>query len=161
MLTGILSFLGGSVFRMIWGEVSHFVTTWQDHKQEMERLELQGRLDGEAHSRQQEAIRLQAELGIQTIRVQGEMDVAKSQALIAQTEADGWLEAVKLTGRQVGVWFVDAWNAVIRPAVATWSVAMVTLHYTQVITLDDNGWSLCGAALGIYLADRTLFKRGK
>ena len=27
--------------------------------------------------------------------------------------------------------------------------------------LDDNGWSICGAALGIYLADRSLFKRGK
>jgi len=62
----------------------------------------------------------------------------------------------------VGIWFIDAWNGIIRPFVATWAVIMVTLHFASTgWVLDENGWSLCGAALGIYLADRSLFKRGK
>jgi hypothetical protein len=28
-------------------------------------------------------------------------------------------------------------------------------------TLDEQGWALLGAILGIYVADRTLTKRGK
>ena len=41
MISAIISFLGGSVFRMIWGEVSTWVTAKQNHAQELERLRLQ------------------------------------------------------------------------------------------------------------------------
>jgi hypothetical protein len=69
---------------------------------------------------------------------------------------------VKGTTKTVGIWFIDAWNGVIRPFVATWAVLMISAHFAQHgWVLDDNGWSICGAALGIYLADRSLFKRGK
>ena len=155
MITTLLSFLGGSVFRMLWGEISSFMNKNQDHAHEVERMRLQADLDAAQHTRQQEAIRLQAELGIKTIQVQAE-------ARVDEVEADAWLAAVRGTTSVIGVWFIDAWNGVIRPMVATWSIIMITLHFAQSgWRLDDNGWGLCGAALGIYLADRALFKRGK
>ena len=154
MISALISFLGGSIFRSLWGEISTWMTARQDHEHEIERMRLQGELDAAAHARNLDAIRVQAGLGVQTIQVQAESDIGR-------LEADGWLTAVKGTTLATGVWFVDLWNGVIRPAVATWSVMMISGHYLRWWTLDDNGWSICGAALGIYLADRALFKRGK
>lgn len=154
MISAILSFLGGSVFRMLWGEIASWINKKLDHEQEMERMRLQSDLDDKRHAREQEAIKTQAEMNIQVVRVQGEQAVN-------EVEASAWLEAVKATGRSVGVKWVDAWNAVIRPALATWAVAMISAHYAHWITMDENGWALAGAILGIYVADRTLFKRGK
>ena len=155
LFSALLSFLGGSVFRMIWGELSSWLNKKQDHEHEIERLRLQSELETLQHTRNMESIRVQADLGIKTIQVQ-------SEAAIGQVEAEGWLEAVKGTTKTVGILFIDAWNGVIRPLVATWAVVMLTLHFAQHgWVLDDNGWSICGAALGIYLADRSLFKRGK
>lgn len=154
MISAIFSFFGGSAFRMIWGEISAWWTARQEHQQELARIEAQERADAAAHQRNMESLRLQHDLGVEVIRVQGEIDTRK-------IEADGWLEAVKSTGRKVGVAWVDAWNAMIRPAVATWAVIMMTGNYMRLWTLDENGWAVCGAALGIYLADRALFRRGK
>lgn len=155
MIAALVSFLGGSVFRMLWGEISSWMTARQDHKHEVERMVLQGRLDAQQFERNMQSIRVQAELGIKTIEVQGE-------AAVAQLETDAWLEGVKGTTKLTGLWFIDTWNGVIRPFVATWAVLMITLHFSRANwILDDNGWALCGAALGIYLADRALFKRGK
>lgn len=155
MFSALLSFLGGSVFRMLFGEISSWMNKKQDHLHEMDRMRLQGELDNSQFLRNQDALRLQAELGVKLVQVQAE-------AVVDQIEADGWLAAVKGTTQTIGIWFIDAWNGVIRPFVATWAVIMVTLHFAQTgWVLDDNGWSICGAALGIYLADRSLFKRGK
>lgn len=154
MISALISFLGGSIFRTLWGEISTWVTARQDHAHEIERMRLQGDLDAAAAARNLDAIKVQAGLGVQVIRVQAEADVDR-------IEADGWLAAVKGTTTATGVWFVDLWNGAIRPAVATWSIAMISGHYLRWWVLDDNGWSVCGAALGIYLADRALFKRGK
>ena len=155
MFAALLSFLGGSVFRMLFGEISSWMNKKQDHAHEMDRMRLQGELDNSQFLRNQDALRLQAELGVKLVQV-------KAEAVVDQIEADGWLAAVKGTTQTIGIWFIDAWNGVIRPFVATWAVIMVTLHFAQTgWVLDDNGWSICGAALGIYLADRSLFKRGK
>lgn len=154
MITALLSFLGGNVFRMIFGEVISYLNKKQDHAQEIDRLKLQNALDAAQHARNLEAIKTQAELGVKTIQVQAE-------AAIGEIEAQGWLEAVKATATKTGLLWVDAWNAVIRPAVATWAVAMMTLHEFGAIAMSENTIALSGAALGIYLADRSLFKRGK
>ena len=155
MFSALFSFLGGSVFRMIWGEVSSFMNKKLDHAHEIERLRLQADIDAAQHARNLESIRVQADMGIKTVQVQAE-------AAVGQLEAEGWVEAVRGTTKTVGVWFIDAWNGTIRPLVATWAVLMLTLHFAQQgWKLDENGWSICGAALGIYLADRALFKRGK
>lgn len=154
MITALLSFLGGNVFRMIFGEVISWLNKKQDHAQELERIKLQAELDAAQHGRNLEAIRVQADLGVKTIQVQAE-------STIGELEAQGWLEAVKGTALKTGLMWVDAWNAVIRPAVATWAILMMTLHEFGAITMSENTIALSGAALGIYLADRSLFKRGK
>lgn len=154
LLTTLLSFFGGSTFRMLWGEISSWLTTQQDHTHEIERMRLQGGLDAAQHARNMESIKVQAELGVKEIRV-------KAEAALDALDAENFGKAVELTGKTVGVWFVDAWNAAIRPGLATVSIGLICFDAFKVIAMSENAWGLAGAALGIYVADRTLFKRGK
>ena len=80
IFSAILSFLGGSAFRMIWGEVSSFINKRQDQAHEVELLEVQAKLDAAQHERNLAAIRQQAELGIKTIGVQAEADTMVEEA---------------------------------------------------------------------------------
>lgn len=153
-MSALLSFLGGSVFRMIFGEVISYLNKKQDHAHELERLEVQAKAEAEQHERTKQMVQLQADLGVKVIE-------AKSEAAIDEIEAQGWLSSVNATSKQVGVKWLDAWNASIRPGVATWSVAMMTLAEFGVFALSENAVAVCSAALGIYLAERSLFKRGK
>lgn len=154
ILSALFSFFGGTAFRMIWGEVSSWLNKKQDHAHEMERMQFQASQEAAQHERNMIAIREQAALGIKTIQVQAE-------AAISQLETEAWLEAVKATNTKTGISWVDGLNAVIRPGVAIWAVMMMTLGEFALIALSDNTVQIAGAALGIYLADRTLFKRGK
>ena len=151
----LLSFLSGSVFRMIWGELSSAWTAYQNHKHEMERMRFQAEQDDKQHARNLESIRLQHDLGVEAIRVQGELDLAK-------IDADTFHTGVKLTGKSSGFRWVDAWNSAVRAALATECMILISLHYYRHDwTLDAAGWELAGAALGVFVADRTLFRRGK
>ena len=76
MFSALFSFLGGSVFRMIWGEVSSFIEKRQEHAQEIERMRLQGDLDDKEHARNMEALRVQSELGIKEVQVKSVADHA-------------------------------------------------------------------------------------
>lgn len=161
MLSAILSFLGGSAFRMIWGELSSWISKKLEHQQEMERLQQQEVFAAAQHARNLEAVRLQAEMGIKTVQVQ-------AQAALDQLDAQTFLEGVKATAVRTGVRGVDAWNAVIRPGVASWGVLMLTLEALGWLAalgggaeLAEGTRSVIYAALGLFLADRTLAKRGK
>ena len=155
MITALLSFLGGNVFRMIFGEVISYLNKKQDHAQEVERMQIQAQLDAAQHDRNLAAIKVQADLGVKTIQVQAE-------AAVGAIEAEGWLAAVKATAIKTGVAWIDGWNAIIRPGVATWSLVMLTLAEIGAIAqLSDNVVAIASCALGIYLADRSLMKRGK
>jgi hypothetical protein len=155
MIESLFAFLGGSVFRMVWGEASAYFSKSQEHNHELERMKIQADVDSAHHSRSMDMIRLQAELGVKTIQVQAE-------SAIAEIESEAWLSAVKSTTQSVGIFFIDAWNGVIRPLVATWAIVVISIDMaSKQWILDDNGWMLASAALGIYLADRALFKRGK
>ena len=154
MLTGLIAFLTSNVARMLWGEIVSLWTASKDHAREIERMRVTDELEAKAHARTLESVRLQAELGEKEI-------VLKSQAAVDEIEARAWLSAVEATGKATGIAFIDAWNGVIRPAGATWALLMVTLHYMGWITLDDNGWALCGTFLGLFVASRDLFKRGR
>lgn len=155
MIATLISFFGGTAFRMLWGEISAFLNKRQDHKFEIERLALQAKMDAEQHARNLEAIKVQAELGVQTIRVAAE-------GKVDEITAGAWQQAVAATSARTGIWLVDLWNGIIRPALATMCAALVALHFYRAgWVLDEQGWSLVGAVLGIYVADRTLFKRGK
>lgn len=155
MLEALFSFLGGSVFRMIWGEVSAWANKKQDHAHELERLRLQNELDDRAHQRTQDALRLQNELGIQMVAAKAEADVATAEAAAFAKVMDS---AFKPTGWAV----VDIWNGIIRPSAATIALAL------WVLKLNHQGWkmdewdvTLAGTVLGFFFADRSLGKRNK
>ncbi len=155
MMSALLSFLGGSAFRAIWGEISAYLTRRQEHAQEIERLRLQGEMDAAQHSRNLEAIRVQAELGVKTIQVQAESDLDR----LAMT---GWNAVVESTTRLTGLKFIDYWNQSIRPLLATLAIGIVVAEVvTHGFTLTEWNRELVGAILGIFVADRNLAKRGK
>lgn len=155
MIATLISFFGGSVFRMIWGEVSHWITSEQDHKQELARLQLQETIDAAQHARNLEAIRLQAELGVKTIQVQADADVARAAM-------DAFKQAVTDVGKTTGIKFIDIWNGSIRPYLATLAAVLITANViSNGWVINEQEWELFGAILGIYVADRTLFHRGK
>lgn len=154
MIAALISFFGGTAFRMIWGEISAFLTRRQDHSHELERLRLQAEMDAAQHTRNLEAIKVQADLGVKTIEVAARGEVDK-------TEATAWLEAVRATGARTGISIVDAWNAVIRPAGATWALAMLTLNEFGAFAISESTAHVCFAFLGLFVADRALGKRGK
>ena len=155
VLQALMSFVGGSVFRMVWGEVSSFFTKKQDHKHEIEKLRLQDELDAAQHGRNLQSIRVQAELGIKTIQVQADADIAK-------LDTAAWAQAVSDVGKSTGIRWLDMWNGSIRPFLATLAAAFLVAETVK------NGWSptehviiIGDAILGIYVADRSLGKRGK
>lgn len=155
MIAFLTSVLGGASFRAIWGEISSWLQKRQEHAQEIERMKLQEVLDAARHTRDMENIRLQEEMGQKEI-------IIKADAEIGKIEADAWAAAVVSTGKPTGISWVDAWNGSIRPLVASLAVAAI------IVELAHHGWALTewdrevfGAALGIFLADRSLAHRGK
>lgn len=155
MIEALFSFLGGSVFRMVWGEVSAWVNKKQDHAFEIERMRLQNDLDDKAHQRNQETLRLQNELGIQMVE-------AKGQADVATTEAEAFNALIQNAFKPTGYAFVDVWNGIIRPSAATIALVLWCLKLSnQGWKMDDWDVTLAGTVLGFFFADRSLGKRGK
>lgn len=155
MIATLLSFLGGSAFRAIWGEVADWFQKRQEHAQELERMKLQEDIDGKRHNHDMERIRLQAELGVKQITVQADAEMGK-------IEADTWSQLAIGTTKQTGVAWVDAWNGAIRPLIATMALVAMGVeiwHHHGVLTSWDM--EVFGAALGIFVADRSLAHRGK
>ncbi len=155
MFSALFSFLGGSAFRMVWGEIAAWLKARQDHAYEIERMRLQGELEAAQHARNLAAIRLQAEFGAKVIEVQREADIGR-------TEADAWLDAVRSVGRPTGMGFVDKWNGSIRPGLATIAIVAVVAEIVALgFLMTEWHKELFAAILGLYVADRSLAKRGK
>lgn len=155
MFSALFSFLGGSVFRMIWGEVSDWVKKRQEHAQEMERMRLESGLEAERHQRDMARISLQHDLKVSEVKVVGDVEIGK-------LEATAFATAMKEAQKPTGIAWVDAWNGCIRPAAASialglWALALVQAGF---ITTDWDK-ELVGVILGFYFADRSLSKRAK
>lgn len=155
MFTALFSFLGGSAFRMIWGELSSWLTAKQDHSFEIERMRLQGEMDAATHARNLEALRVQADLGVKTIQVQAEADLALK-------EMDAWGRAVAGAVDPSDQSAVGQWVKAIRPAAASialilWALAL----YRSGLVMGTWDRELVGAILGFFFADRSLVKSGK
>jgi hypothetical protein len=161
-LTSILTMLASSGARMVFGEISSWWTKRQDHAQELDRMGLQMKLDQQAHENRMAMAKFEADNKVQIIRIQSEMDVAKLGNDLQKLDAETWGQAVIQAMKPVGVWFVDAWNAAIRPAAATMSL-LLWAHSIQVNkwVLVDQDWQIIFAVLGFFFADRTMAKRGK
>ena len=153
-MSAILSFLGGSVFRMMWGEVASYVTKNQEHNHEKELMLLQQEADSATHSRNLEALKVQNELGIKKV-------YTEHQAAIETGELDAWIEASKATSGKSGIAWIDGWNQSIRPGIATIAVLSMLIEIALLGHLTDWHREVFSAALGLFLADRSLTKRGK
>jgi hypothetical protein len=115
----------------------------------------QAKVAAQTHAQNLEAIRVQSELGVKTVAVQKDADLAR-------IDASAWAEAVAAVGRTTGIKFLDMWNGSIRPALATIAIALVVFEVVKAgFVLTEWDRELVGAILGIYVADRTLSKRGK
>lgn len=158
-MSAILSFLGGSAFRAIWGEVSHWFTARQELKAEVTRMKLQGELDAAQHARQMKSIELQHNLGVQTIRVQAD-------AALAELDAQTFRDAMARAATPTGIGWVDAWNGCIRPAFGTLALYVVLLicvkaHWEIPALAAAGVTDVVFSIIGFYFADRTLRKAGK
>jgi hypothetical protein len=155
MFGALFSFLGGSVFRMVWGEVASFMQKRQDHAHELEMMKAQAQLEDARAERQMAQIKQQSELGIKEVQIAGDLAIQKS-------EADAFLAAMQSAGKPIGIVWVDAWNGSVRPAYATvalalWGIEIVASGF--VLTAYDM--DLIGVVAGFFFASRELTKRGK
>lgn len=155
IFSALFSFLGGSVFRMIWGEVAAWMQKRQDHAHELEMQRLQAELEAGRHERDMARIKLQSDLGVREIQVAG--DVALQKA-----DADAFIAGIRAAAVPTGVRWVDGWNGSIRPAAATvalllWVGALAKAGFVS----SDWDRELVGVILGFYFADRALGRRGK
>jgi hypothetical protein len=153
MLTAILSFLMSAGFRLVLGDVIGYLKQKQEANQEMARIEAQRGLEAQLHAQRMEVARLEADKGMQMIHVQAE-------ATADQQAGDAFKAAVDAAGKTWGNWFIDAWNGAIRPGLATWAVVMLSLEAFGAFKMGESTAAVCGAALGLYLGQRDLFKRG-
>jgi hypothetical protein len=118
-------------------------------------MRLQNELDDRAHQRTQDAIRLQAELGVKTIEAQSESNVVTA-------EAEAFANAMKDAFKPTGVYWVDTWNGVIRPGAATIALIMWVLKLVQQgFVMEAYDLEITGVVLGFFFADRSLGKRGR
>lgn len=152
-MSGLISLLSGAAFRAVWGEVSAFISKKQDHAHELEMMKLQAELDDKVHSRELKRIRLSSELKVSEVRVQGEIDTELADI---ETFAKG-LESLN---RKSGVRWVDAWNASVRPAFASFALGLwfwSVLVRGFILTPFDIDL-ICGI-VGFFFANRELGRR--
>lgn len=155
----IISFLGGSAFRAIWGEFSSWLTARQEHKHEIERMKLQAQIDADTAARNLAAAKQQAELGFKTIAVQADADVTK-------VETEAWRDAIANMQKPTGVKWIDGWNGMIRPAFGTGALLLwiwFELNHMAANAWVISAWSmdLMGVVVGFFFASRELRKAGK
>lgn len=150
----LFSFLGGTVFRLVFGEIMAFLNKRIDHAHELAMLDKQQALEERRAVLQQAAAEQQTKLGI-------EMIAAQREAAADLLDGETFLMGVKATMIQTGIRWIDGWNALIRPGAATWAIVMLTLEAAALLTLSDDCREVVSAALGLFLADRSLARRGK
>ena len=153
MFGALFSFLGGSVFRMIWGELSEAWNKHQDHKHELESMKLQMELEAQKASQDLERMRVASELGIKELEV-------KTNAEIEGKDADAFATAMRTLHTKTGNVWIDGWNASIRPAAATTAILLWWFSLAQNnFVLQEWDWELVGVILGFYFAHRVFASR--
>lgn len=153
-MSAIMSFLGGATFRAVWGEAAAFVSKRQEHKHEIERADKQAGYDDAAHRRNLEAMKLQHDLGIRVIE-------AGAASHASAADDDAFLEAVRGINSKSGIAIIDAWNQSVRPFVATTATIGLLIEAVALGHMTQFHYEIAAAAIGLYLADRSLAKRQK
>ena len=154
-MSAFLSFIGGSAFRGLWGEISAAWTKYQDHKHELEMLKVQAEIEAAQFERNQAALKLQAELGIKVIE-------AQSVAAVDKAEADAFSVAVAGLNKPTGIVWLDIARGLVQPLLAYIAILIwVSALQTQGWHITDWDKELVSAIFGMYLANRHLNSRGK
>lgn len=155
MIDALAGFVGGATFRMIFAGVGEAWKVYSERRHELKLLELQGRLDIDRHQRDLEMIKLQHDQGVQIVRVKGDLEVQ-------QIDAEAFLAVMKQAHSGSGIWIIDFWNGIIRPAFATFCGFLLYRHFqAQHWALTDTGEQLVGSIVGFFFADRTLLRRSR
>lgn len=161
MLAPLLSLFGGTAFRLFIGNLFEGVKQLMDHKQELERMSLQDRLDQNLHTRTIEALKAQQEMGIKVVE-------AQSAAAADTADSQGFLETIKGINASTanfvatGKWWIDmwpdligSWNSAIRPTMAVVAIAL------WIMAVNKAGWvmtdwdkDLAGGIMGLFIGDR-------
>ena len=148
MITALMTFLGGATVRLFIGHLFDFITKWQDQKNELARLTLQGQLDAAQHTRNLEANKVHADIGVKVIE-------AQTEAQVTQAEADAFIEAVRATGQRTGIMWVDLWNGIVRPLLASMCIVLWVAKIVGAgFVLDEWDRELMGMALGVFVGGR-------
>ena len=161
---GLFSFLGGTAFRWLFGELIGFFKARQEHQQEIERLRLEHDLERERAQWQREAAQDAAAAGLRVIEAQSEAarGAAADAAFVAAVQAVGAVsEQAGAVAQRPGFvgWlagFAVALNAFIRPELAQVSILLIVGNaiWPQHVALAGLvGEVVCGA-LGLFVGER-------
>lgn len=155
MFSGMIAFLGGTAFRMIFGEVASYFQKKQDKESELALMKAQSDLDNQRHQQDLEKIRVQSDLGIKEIQIKGDVDIEK-------IDASAFVEAMKEANKPIGIKWVDAWNSVIRPLAATIAISLWVFSLNTVgFVMTEWDKELVATVLGFFFANRHMAKNGK
>lgn len=150
MISGVISFLGGTAFRWLLGEVLGFFKARQEHQAEIERLRLQHEQARDRQVWQREAVKAAADAGIKVIEAQSEAarEAAANAAHLAA------VEGVNQASQRAD--WIGAWNASIRPALATVSILLLVGQalWPASVVLSALVLDLICAVLGVFVGER-------
>ena len=148
-MSALLSFLGSAAARWLLGEVLAVWRQREDRRSEIAMMELQHRLDAERAQWQRQAVADAAAQGVKLV---------EAQAVAAQAQASDamMLEAMRQLGQPSGVRWVDAWNASIRPGLATVSVLLLAGNavWPDVVVVTGLLGEIVAGVLGLYVGGR-------
>jgi len=149
MLSGLFSFLGGTAFRWVFGEVFGFLKARQEHKQEIELRRLDMEVATANSQLRKEELQAAASAGVQIIEAQREAT--------HENMADRMLlSAVEGVEKLTGIVWVDAWNKAIRPGMATIGFLLLVLEafFPATVIIKAATAELIFAVLGLFCGGR-------
>ena len=145
---GLIGFLGGTAFRWLLGELLGFIGKREEQRHELEMRRLEHDLERERHKWQQEAIRMQAEMGLKVIEAQAEMT---ERASAAEAFLEGVRGVNKASERKD---WIGAWNAAVRPFLATVAIICLVGESAGIMTLSALFAEVSCAVLGVFVGER-------
>lgn len=148
-MSALISFLGGTAFRWLFGELMGILNKEQDHRHEQDMIRLNLEAEREKSALRTAEVRAAAQAGVTVVEAQAE---AAHTAVLDQA----WLSAVQGIDKPSGVAWVDGWNKAIRPALASISILLIVGNAVAPSTVVLQGVVLevVTAVLGLFIGGR-------
>ena len=154
MFGGVLSFLGGTAFRWLMGELIGYVKARQDHSHELERMRLSLDLERQRADLQRQAIQQAADMQVRVVEAQAQ---ATADRLAGEALAAAVMGVNEAQTRRD---WIGAFNALIRPELAQVSILLLVGHalWPQHVTLTPLMLELMCGVLGVFVGERIRVK---